>query len=194
MCSRDTAPPFTEKDVPDLSGYVAIVTGGNSGIGYETAKQLALNNARVFIASRSQQRVDQAIQRMRSETALNLDLRFLQLDLNDLRSVSAAAHAFCRQESRLDLLINNAGVMNVPMKYTGDGYETQWQVNYLAPFAFVSKLLPIKVQTASQSRSVDRVRVINIASDLALNMPSGPKTINFEDVNMSSTKGMLAPL
>lgn len=190
MCSTPT--PFTERDVPDLRGYVAIVTGGNSGIGYETTKQLALHNARVYIASRSRDRVEQAISKMRDETGRQLDVRFLQLDLNDLRSVTAAADNFSTMESRLDLLLNNAGVMNVPMSYTRDGYETQWQVNYLAPFVFTSKLMPLMLYTASQSSSMDRVRVINITSDLAINI--GPKSINFEDVNMTSAKGPLAAL
>jgi len=84
---------------------------GNSGIGYETAQQLALHNARVYIASRSQERVDQAIQKMRQTCAgRKLDLRFLKLDLKDLKSVKATAVSFAQQESRLDILINNAGV------------------------------------------------------------------------------------
>lgn len=190
MCSTPAA--FTEKDLPDLTGYVAIVTGGNSGIGYETSKQLAVHNARVYIAGRSRERVDQAIQKMRDETFRNLDLHFLQLDLNDLKSVSNAAETFTTMEPRLDLVLNNAGVMNVPMSYTKDGYETQWQVNYLAPFVFTSKLLPLMLHTASQSQSMDRVRIINIASDMALNM--GPKVINFDDVNMTTSKGPLAAL
>lgn len=190
MCSTPSA--FTERDVPDLTGYVAIVTGGNSGIGYETSKQLALHNARVYISSRSQDRVDQAIRKMRDETGRNLDLRFLRIHLNDLASLVSGAETFKRQESRLDLLINNAGVMNVPMSYTGDGFETTWQVNYLAPFVFTSQLLPLMLHTASTSLSMSRVRVINIASDMAVNF--GPKHLHFEDPNMTSAKGMLAPL
>lgn len=191
MCSTPAA--FTERDVPDLSGYVAIVTGGNSGIGYETSKQLALRNARVYISSRSQERVDQAINKMRGETGVrSLDLHFLKTDLTDLRSVAAAADNFASQEPRLDILINNAGVMNVPMGYTVDGYETQWQVNYLAPFVFTTKLLPLMQQTASQCGRMDRVRVVNISSDMSINM--GPKVIHFDDVNMSAAKGILAPL
>lgn len=190
MCS--TPPAFTENDVSDLTGYVAIVTGGNSGIGYETTKQLALRNARVYIASRSQERVDQAINKMRNESGVNLDIRFLKMDLNALQSVAGAADRFAKQESRLDILINNAGVMNVPISYTVDGYETQWQVNYLAPYVLTTKLLPLMLNTASHCGRMDRVRVVNISSDLSINM--GPKVIHLDDVNMSSAKGMLAPL
>ena len=84
---------------------------GNSGIGYETSKQLALQNARVYIASRSQERVQEAIQQMtQSVDGKKLDLRFLKLDLQDLKSVKATAEHFMMLESRLDILINNAGV------------------------------------------------------------------------------------
>lgn len=128
-------PQYSEKDIPDLTGYVAIVTGGmshqeqtdhgrllifqttgNSGIGYQTALQLALRNARVYIASRSKERVDKAISEMEQSSGVGfrkLDVRFMQLDLQDLRSVKASARTFCEQESRLDILINNAGVSNV---------------------------------------------------------------------------------
>jgi short-subunit dehydrogenase involved in D-alanine esterification of teichoic acids len=123
---------FTEKDIPDLSGYVIIVTGGrltvdrfwdswiyaksrpgNSGIGLETTKQLALRHARVYIASRSQERVQKAIEELQSTTEQKLDLHFLQLDLLDLKSVKAAAARFTQLESRLDILINNAGVCKI---------------------------------------------------------------------------------
>lgn len=84
---------------------------GNSGIGYETALHLALHNARVYIGSRSEERVNQAIDEMRRAAGeKQLDLQFLQIDLKDLKSVKSAAAAFKARESRLDVLINNAGV------------------------------------------------------------------------------------
>jgi NAD(P)-dependent dehydrogenase (short-subunit alcohol dehydrogenase family) len=84
---------------------------GNGGIGFETTKHLALHNARVYIASRSSERVEQAIRQMKESAAgKTLDLHFLKLDLEDLRSVKAAAESFAQRESRLDMLINNAGV------------------------------------------------------------------------------------
>jgi len=125
---------FTEADTPELRGYVVIVTGGeihspnsstppsperqpntrstgNSGIGYQTSLQLALRHARVYIAGRSEERVNKAIEEMqRTAGTMQLDLRFLQLDLQNLRSVKAAAASFKERESRLDILINNAGV------------------------------------------------------------------------------------
>ncbi|KAH7150337.1 hypothetical protein B0J13DRAFT_287023 [Dactylonectria estremocensis] len=207
MSSCNKELEFSENDISDLTGYVAIVTGGNGGIGYETTKQLALRNARVYIASRSQQRVDEAIAQMnQSADGKKLDLHFIQMDLQDLKSVKLAANLFLQQESRLDILINNAGiclnprertfvnirlttfqVMTVPYKLTSDGFETQFQVNYLAPYLMTSILLPLLLSTASQAQSQHRVRVINVASDLAF---MGPKTIQFDDFNMTETKGM----
>lgn len=84
---------------------------GNSGIGYQTSLQLALRHARVYIAGRSEERVNKAIEEMqRTAGSMQLDLRFLQLDLQNLKSVKAAAAAFKQKEQRLDILINNAGV------------------------------------------------------------------------------------
>ena len=125
---------FTEADIPDLSGYVVIVTGGtsfdikvqcslfpyqmannrftgNSGIGYQTSLQLALRHARVYVGGRSEERVNKAIEQMKMVAGtVELDLRFLQIDLQNLRLVKAAATLFKEKESRLDILINNAGV------------------------------------------------------------------------------------
>ena len=102
---------FRCSDVPDLRGYVVIVTGGNSGIGYKTTLQLASRHARIYIAARSEARVKEAIHSMRqSDQAANYDLRFLSLDLQSFESVRTAAKDFMGRESRLDLLINNAGV------------------------------------------------------------------------------------
>lgn len=117
-----------------------------------------------------------------------LDLHFLQLDLTDLHSVRAAAERFRAQEERLDLLINNAGVMTVPYKLTVDGFESQWQVNYVAPHVLTSSLMPLLLSTAAAVGNKNRVRVVNVASDAAF---FGPKGIKFEDVNMTATKGMM---
>ncbi|KAK5988021.1 Equisetin cluster transcription factor eqxF [Cladobotryum mycophilum] len=184
----NTEPIFSENDIPDLTSYTVIVTGGNSGIGYETVKQLALRNARVYIASRSKERIEDAIQQMvRSVDGAKLDLHFLQLDLQDLKSVKAAPEKFIREEPRLDILINNAGIMTVPYDLTVDGFEKQWQVNYLAPYVLTSILMPLLLSIASLSGTRDRVRVINVSSDAAF---FGPKTMLLDNVNMTDTKGM----
>ena len=83
---------------------------GNSGIGYETTLQLALHGARVYIAGRSRDRMKKAMEQMRASSVKQLDLHMLEMDLQNLASVKEAAVAFMKQESQLDLLINNAGV------------------------------------------------------------------------------------
>ncbi|KAH6880630.1 hypothetical protein B0T10DRAFT_609333 [Thelonectria olida] len=182
---------FQISDIPNLHGYVAIVTGGNSGIGYETSLQLALRGARVYIASRSQERVSKAIAEM-EKTSSTLDLRFLKLDLQDLESVKATAAEFISKEPRLDLLINNAGIMACPYELTKDGYEVQWQTCFLAHHALTLSLLPVLRAAAQQSPgSSNRVRVVNVASDAAIRM--GPKSINYADPNMTDVTGRLAP-
>ncbi|KAL8691123.1 MAG: hypothetical protein Q9218_003575 [Villophora microphyllina] len=102
--------PFTTDEIPDLKGWVALVTGGNSGIGFETVYQLASRGARVYLAARSTQRINEAIARMKSTSATDLDLCPLIIDLQSLQSVKEAAETFMKQEKRLDILINNAGV------------------------------------------------------------------------------------
>jgi len=166
-------------------------TVGNSGIGYETALQLALHGARVYIGSRSRERVEKAISEMQqSSPNQRLDLRFFQLDLQDLRAVREAAHWFTQQEPRLDILINNAGIMGTPFKLTKDGYEAQWQVNYLAAFALTTSLLPLMLNTASQHADKTRVRVVNLSTEMT--SMTGPKTMQLHDTSMSQNKGVMA--
>lgn len=90
---------------------------GNSGVGYETTKQLALRNARVYIAGRSEERISEAIAKMKEETQMpSLNVSYLLMDLQDLKSVRSAALRFMELEPRLDILINNAGVsVTIPM-------------------------------------------------------------------------------
>ncbi|KIW19455.1 hypothetical protein PV08_00027 [Exophiala spinifera] len=182
---------FQISEIPDLNGYVVIVTGGNSGIGYETTLQLAQHGARVYIAGRSPARVDEAITKMK-QTNPGLDVRFLKLDLQDLQSVKAATSEFMQRESRLDILINNAGIMACPYGLTKDGYELQWQTCFLAPHAFTLSLLPLLKSTALQyPNNKGRVRVVNVASDAAFLM--GPRHIIYDDPNMSGVTGSLSP-
>ncbi|KAK3168921.1 hypothetical protein OEA41_005369 [Lepraria neglecta] len=107
--SSKKACEFYAEDIPNLNGYVVIVTGGNSGIGYETTLQLASHGARVYIAARSPERVNKAIAEMKASRKVKLDLHPLDMDLQNLHSVKEGADAFMRLESRLDVLINNAG-------------------------------------------------------------------------------------
>jgi NAD(P)-dependent dehydrogenase (short-subunit alcohol dehydrogenase family) len=130
---------WTSKDIPDQRGRVAIVTGANSGIGFEAARQLALHGADVVLACRSEARGNEAVEAIRAEKPAG-SVRFAALDLSDLESVRAFAAAF--EAPRLDLLINNAGVMMPPLSRTKQGFELQFGVNHLGHFALTGLLLP----------------------------------------------------
>ncbi|RAH57723.1 short chain dehydrogenase [Aspergillus piperis CBS 112811] len=135
-------PTFSSRDIPDLHGQVIIVTGGNAGLGYETIRQLDKNNP--------------AMTQLNQENPGHTEIRFLQLDLASFESVKAAAD-FLRQETRLDILINNAGIMMTPEDVTTDGYETQLGINVLGPALFTQLLLPTLRKMAevnSQTRMV----------------------------------------
>src|SRR5262245_26060004 len=124
---------FTAADVPDQSGKCFIVTGANTGIGFEAAKVLAANGARVLLACRDAVKAEGAMALIR-ETTRGADVAFLPLDQADLASVRAAAER-AAQEPRLDVLLNNAGVMFPPLNRTREGFELQFGVNHLGTFA-----------------------------------------------------------
>ncbi|XP_062448383.1 dehydrogenase/reductase SDR family member 13 [Rhea pennata] len=144
---RRAAPPGAH---PPLHGRTAIVTGGSGGIGAATARELARRGARVILASRSAARGEAAAHRIRTETG-NAEVRFMQLDLASLRSVRAFASAFLREEPRLHLLINNAGVSAGGQ--TEDGYGLTFQVNHLGHF-LLTQLLLERLQRSAPSRVV----------------------------------------
>lgn len=132
--------PFTAADIPDQSGRTIIVTGANTGIGFEAARLLAGKGARVLLACRGEEKAAAAIARIRQETP-GADLAFLPLDQADLASVRRAAE-LASAEPRLDVLLNNAGVMFPPLTRTRQGFELQFGVNHLGTFALTALLLP----------------------------------------------------
>lgn len=136
---------FTTADVPDQSGKTIIVTGANTGIGFEAAALLAAKGARVLLACRSRDKAEAAMAQIRSLTS-QADLAFLPLDQADLASVRAAAE-LAAKEPRIDVLLNNAGVMRPPLTRTAQGFELQFGVNHLAVFALSALLLPKLAQT-----------------------------------------------
>lgn len=137
--------PFTAAQVPDQSGRTIIVTGANTGIGFEAAKVLAAKGARVLLACRSRDKAEAAMARIGQE-APGADLAFLPLDQADLASVRQAAELAAR-EPRIDVLLNNAGVMFPPLMRTAQGFELQFGVNHLATFALTGLLLPKLAET-----------------------------------------------
>ena len=131
---------WTTDNIPDLTGKVAVVTGANSGIGYETAKAMAAKGATVVMACRNLAKANIAANEIRlavKDAALDI----IQLDLADLASIRGFAEAFLARYTRLDLLINNAGVMIPPFTQTKDGFELQFGANHLGHFALTGLLL-----------------------------------------------------
>ena len=147
---------WTEADVPDQSGRVAIVTGANSGLGYETARVLAQHGATVVMACRNAQKAETAASKIRSLNPKG-NVVVMPLDLTDLKSVHAFAEAFKAEHDHLDLLVNNAGIMVPPLGRTAQGFETQFGVNHLAHFALTAQLLGLLESTPG-------ARVVNVSS------------------------------
>lgn len=131
---------WSEGNIPDLTGRVIVVTGANSGIGYEAARAFAQHGAHVVLACRNRTKADAAVASIADVTA-NPSLEILDVDLGDLDSVAAAAKQFLADHDRLDVLVNNAGLMALPRQTTAQGYEMQFGVNHLAHFALTGHLL-----------------------------------------------------
>ncbi|MFF3938097.1 oxidoreductase [Streptomyces phaeofaciens] len=141
-------------DIPDQSGRTAVVTGANGGLGYVTARELARKGARVVLACRSEARGKEAVERIALEVP-DAVVELARLDLGNLASVREFAAV--RSDGRLDLLLNNAGVMAMPYGTTVDGFETQFGVNHLGHFALTGLLLPALLATPG-------ARVVTVSS------------------------------
>jgi len=147
---------WTAADVGDQSGRTAIITGANTGIGYEAAAVLAARGAHVVLAVRNLDKGNGAADRIRT-TSPNAVVTVQELDLTSLDSIRAAADALRTAHPRIDLLINNAGVMHTPRSKTKDGFELQFGTNHLGHFALTGQLL-------GNLLPVDGSRVVTISS------------------------------
>src|ERR1700730_11077143 len=127
-------------DIPDQRGRVAVVTGANTGLGYHTAAALAQAGAQVILAVRDLEKGNLALARIVAAQP-DADVTLQELDLSSLASVRAAAAALHKAYPRIDLLINNAGVMWTPKQLTADGFEMQFGTNHLGHFALTGLLL-----------------------------------------------------
>jgi NAD(P)-dependent dehydrogenase (short-subunit alcohol dehydrogenase family) len=143
-------------DIGDLSGTVALVTGANSGIGFETARALAGHGAHVVLGCRNEEKAQQAAAELRRGSG-GASVAVLPLDLADLVSVRRAARQFGDDHDHLDLLVNNAGVMGTPYRQTADGFELQMATNHLGHFALTGLLL-------DQLLAAERARVVTVSS------------------------------
>ena len=148
---------WTAADIPDQSGRIAIVTGANSGLGYDTAALLAGKGAHVVMAVRNLDKGNEALQRIQGAHP-NAQVTLQELDLSSLDSTRKAAEAIASAYPRIDLLINNAGVMYVPSREaTSDGFEMQFGTNHLGHFALTGLLLDNLI-------GVDGSRVVTVSS------------------------------
>lgn len=160
---------FTSEQVGDQTGKTFFITGANAGIGFEAAKVLAERGGRILLGCRDRSKAEGAIRRIMAASP-DGTVDIVPIDLGDLASVRAAAQRVL-EEPRLDVLINNAGVMVPPFGKTKDGFELQFGVNHLGPFALTGLLLPLIQRTAES-------RIVNTSSN-------GHKyaKVDFDDLN-----------
>ena len=144
------------ENIPDLTGKVAIITGANSGIGFETARALACKDATVILACRDKDRGNAAVRQV-TQAYPDAKTEMMHLDLSDLASIRLFAGEFSSHYDRLDMLINNAGIMRPPFGKTTDGFELQFGVNHLGHFALTGLLLRVITRTL-------KARVVTISS------------------------------
>jgi NAD(P)-dependent dehydrogenase (short-subunit alcohol dehydrogenase family) len=147
---------WTEDQMLDLSGKTFVVTGANSGIGFEASRALAAKGATVVLACRSQEKGHAAIDAIRGRTP-GAKLLLERLDLGDLDSVRALASKVLKDHARLDVLINNAGIMAIPRLTTKNGFETQIGTNHLGHFALTGQLIGRLLESAPS-------RVVTVSS------------------------------
>ena len=147
---------WSERDVPDQTGRIVVVTGANSGIGRETARVLARKGAHVVLAVRDREKGEAARADITSSEP-QAKVAVQHLDLASLKSVATFADEFGAAHQRLDLLINNAGVMVPPFGHTADGFEQQFGINHLGHFALTGRLLALL-------RRTEGARVVTVSS------------------------------
>lgn len=135
---------WTESNIPNQTGRVALVTGGNGGLGFETSRALAAKGATVIMAARNQEKASEAKARIQRQTP-DANLHVRHLDLASLDSVKRFARSARDEYEKIDLLFNNAGVMAIPERRTVDGFEMQFGTNHLGHYALTARLLPLIV-------------------------------------------------
>ncbi|MGB3739573.1 MAG: SDR family NAD(P)-dependent oxidoreductase [Pontixanthobacter sp.] len=145
----------------DLSGRLAFITGGNSGLGRETARAMAAKGAHVVISGRNRGKLDDAAAAIRDEAGDRATIDTIVGDLSSLDSIRACAKEAAERFDRIDLLINNAGVMATPFGTTEDGFETQFGTNHLGHFLLTNLLMPLVRQAADWGTDP---RIVNLSS------------------------------
>ncbi|KAF2117232.1 hypothetical protein BDV96DRAFT_490441 [Lophiotrema nucula] len=181
-------PTFTEKDLQDQTGKVFIITGANSGIGFELAKLLYPHGATIYLAGRNEARMNEAIDSIKSSShpATPAILKYLYLDLEDLQTVRSAVQAFTAQESKLDVLWNNAGMACAPPgTSTKQGFEGHVGTNCIAPLLFTQLLVP-QLRNAAEDAPKGSVRVVWTGSAM-VDTHSKPAGVDFTAIEAGKT-------
>ena len=170
---------FNFNIIPSQKGRIAIVTGSNIGLGYETALALAKKDTKVILACRNLKKANAAMDRIKKQVP-EADLEAIQIDLSKLNSVDDFAEKYLNKYDQLDLLINNAGVMMPPYTLTDDGFELQLAANHLGHFKLTGLLLPTIEKTPNS-------RIVTLSSN-------AHKTgkINFDDLHSKNNYSALA--
>ncbi|TID13420.1 retinol dehydrogenase 12 [Venturia nashicola] len=164
------AATFSTADIPDLSGKVILVTGGNSGLGLSTILELAKHNpTQIYLAARSKPKAQTALTEIK-EKLPNAPVTFLELDLSDFASIKTAADVIKNATTRLDILMNNAGIMATPPGLTKNGYELQFGTNHMGHALLTTLLIPILQKTAKEH---GEARIVNLSSTAHNWPPSG---------------------
>lgn len=166
---------WTTENIPDQTGKVIVITGATSGLGKQATKVLASKNATIVMAIRNTEKAKKAVQEIKSEYP-KADIKIEQLDLGSLDSVRSFATQFQKDFDRLDVLINNAGVMMCPYSTTKDGFEIQMGTNHFSHFALTGLLMPLLKKT-KDSRIVATSSIAHKTGN-----------INFDDINWESRK------
>lgn len=169
---------WTQKNIPDLSGKVIIVTGGNSGLGFESVKAFAQNGADVVLTSRSIEKGEEAKNQI-EEVSGSIDV--MQLDLQDFSSVEKFANGFKQKYIRLDVLLNNAGIMMTPYSKTKEGLEGQMGTNHFGHFKLTGHLFDMITNTTDS-------RVVTLSSNAHKSGKMDFDNLLFENGNYSPIK------
>ncbi|KAI0687004.1 NAD(P)-binding protein [Earliella scabrosa] len=177
---------FSVDQMPDLTGRVTIVTGGNIGIGYETVKALLQHNAKVYLAARSKQKAEAAIASLKQETGK--EALFLELDLSSLAAIKKATEQFLSTEPELHILFNNAGVAFAPMNLlTKDGLDLSWGTNVVGHWLLTELLMPALLAGVKTSPD-HHARVITVSSSGAY-----VGSLNFETFKDGPARHKMSP-
>ncbi|KAG8872529.1 hypothetical protein FRB97_007562 [Tulasnella sp. 331] len=193
MFSSSSYDPKAE--TPDLTGRIAVVTGGNAGIGYETVLHLASNGAKVYLASRNEQRANDAIVQLRKQGAFSKggSVEFVQVDLSCIKEVKTAAEALAQKAPKIHILVNSAGQLAQKNRgMTKEGIVDTLATNHFGHFLWTETLLPCVKAAAAEPNS--DVRIVTMASEAHKFPPKIAKIDSISDIDVSQESGMTSAM